>query len=82
MSLGQPKALFVLSRRQREQPEGMAVSGSLSAGRAVRVPSVFPNASEKHIRRIGRRTRFFEIDGSSPIDVSKLEVSVTRSIAT
>jgi hypothetical protein len=82
MSMGQPKGALVFSRRQREQPEGMAISGSLSAGLAVRVPFVFPNAAGKRIRQIARQMGLFEIDGASPIGSSAPEMPVFRSIAT
>jgi hypothetical protein len=38
--MGQPKAPVVLGRRLREPLEGMANSASLSAGLAIRVPTV------------------------------------------
>ena len=82
MSMGQPKAALVFGRRQREQLEGMAISGSLSAGLAVRVPIVFPNASGKHIRQIARQMGLFEIDSASPLGISAPEMPVFRSIAT
>jgi hypothetical protein len=82
MSMGQPKGALVFSRRQREQLEEMAISGSLPAGLAVRVPIVFPNASGKHVRQIARQMGFFEIDSASPLGISAPEVPVFRSIAT
>jgi hypothetical protein len=82
MSMGQPKGALVFSRRQREQLEGMAISGSLSAGLAVRVPIVFPNASGKRIRQIARQIGLFDIEGASPIGISASEIPVFRSIAT
>jgi hypothetical protein len=82
MSMGQPKAALVFSRRQREQVEGMAISSSLSAGLVVRVPIVFPNASGKHIRQFARQFGVFEIDGASPLGISAPEMPVFRSIAT
>jgi hypothetical protein len=82
MSMGQPNGALVFSRRQREQLEGMAISGSLSAGLAVRVPIVFPNASGKHIRQIARQMGLFEIDSASPSGISAPEIPVSRSIAT
>jgi hypothetical protein len=82
MSMGQPNGALVFSRRQREQLEGMAISGSLSAGLAVRIPNVFPNASGKHIRQIARQMGLFEIDSASPIGISAPEMPVCRPIAT
>ena len=82
MSMGQPKGALVFSRRQREQPEGMAISDSLSAGLAVRVAIVFPNASGKHIRLIARQMGLFEIDGASPLGIPAPEMPVFRSTAT
>lgn len=82
MSMGQPKAAFVFSRRQRAEPEGMAISNSLSAGVVVRVPIVFPDASGKPIRQIARQMGLFEIDGASPIGITAPEIPVFRSIAT
>jgi len=60
----------------------MAISGSPSAGPAVRVHIVFPNASGKHIRQIARQMGLFEIDGASPTGISAPEMSVFRSVAT
>jgi hypothetical protein len=82
MSMGQPKGALVFSRRQREQPEGMAISGFLSAGLAVRVPVVFPNASGKRIRQSARQMGLFEIDSASPLGISAPQMPVFRSIAT
>ena len=82
MSMGQPKGALVFSRREREEPEGMAISGSLSAGLAVREPIVFPNASGKRIQQIARQMGLFEIDGASPIGIPAPEIPVFRSIAT
>jgi hypothetical protein len=82
MSMGQPKAALVFGRRQREQLEGMPISGSLSAGLAVRVHFVFPNASGKHIRQIARQMGLFEIDGASPTGISAPGMPVFRSVAT
>ena len=65
ISMGQPKAPVVLGRLLREPLEGMANSASLSAGLAIRVPIVFPNASGKHIRLIARQMGLFEIDDAS-----------------
>jgi hypothetical protein len=81
MSMGQPKGALVFSRRQREQPEGMAISGSLSTGLAVRVFIVFPNASGKRIRQIARQMGLFEIDSASLSGISAPEIPVFRSIA-
>jgi hypothetical protein len=81
MSMGQPKAAFVFNRR-REQLEGMANSGSLSAGPAIRLPIVLPNAFGKHIQQIAPQVRLFEFDGASPIGISAPEMPVFRSIAT
>ena len=72
----------MFSRRQREQLEGMAISGSLSGGLAVRAAIVLPNACGKHVRQIARQMGLFEIDGASPIGISAPEVPVFRSIAT
>jgi hypothetical protein len=82
MSMGQPKRALVFSRRQREELEGMAISSSLSAGLAVRVFIVFPNASGKRIRQIARRMGLFEIDSASPSGISAPEIPVFRAIAT
>jgi hypothetical protein len=82
MSMGQPKAAFVFSRRQRGQPEGMARSGSLPTGLAVRVSIVFPNASGKHIRQIARQMGLFEIESASPMGIFAPEITVFRPIAT
>jgi hypothetical protein len=81
MSMGQPKGALVFSRRQREQPEGMAISVSFSTGLAVRVPVVFPNASGKRIRQIAHQMGLFEIDRASPLGVSAPQMPVFRSIA-
>jgi hypothetical protein len=82
MSMGQPKGALVFSRRQREQLEGMTISGSLPAGVAVRVSIVFPKASGKHVRQIARQMGLFEIDSASPLGISAPEIPVFRSIAT
>jgi hypothetical protein len=82
MSMGQPKGALVFSRRQRKQLEGMAISGSLSTGLAVRVQIVFSNASGKRIRQIARQMGLFEIDGASLLGLSALQMPVFRSIAT
>jgi hypothetical protein len=79
MSMGQSNAAFVFSRRQREQPEGMATSGTFSA---VCVPVVLPNASGNGIRQIIPRTAFSEIDGASPTGILLTAVTLFRSIAT
>jgi hypothetical protein len=60
----------------------MTIWGSLSAGLAVRVPFVFPNASGKRIRQIARLIGLFEIESSSPLGISAPEMPVFRSIAT
>jgi hypothetical protein len=82
MSMGQPKRALVFSRWQLEQLEGMAISSSLSAGLAVRVPIAFAKASGKHIRQIARQMGLFEIDSASPSGISAPEMPVSRSIAT
>jgi hypothetical protein len=82
MSMGQPKGALVFSRRQREQPERMAISGSLSTGLAVRVPIVFPKGSGKRIRQIARQMGLFEFHGASRKGISAPEMPVFRSIAT
>jgi hypothetical protein len=82
MSMGQPKGALVFSRRQREQLEGMAISGFLSAGPAVRVPIVFPKGSGKRIRQIARQMGLFEIDRASPLGISAPQMPDFRSIAT
>jgi len=80
--MGQPKGELVFSWRQREQLEGMAISGSLSAGLAVRVSVVFPYASGKRIRQIARRMGLSEIDSASPSGISAPEILVSIAIAT
>lgn len=82
ISMGQPKAPVVLGRRLREPLEGMANSASLSAGLAIRVRMVLPNASGKRIQRLARQARVFEIDGASRISISTPELPVFSFIAT
>ena len=82
ISMGQPKAPVVSRRRLRKPLEGMTNSASLSAGLAIRVGMVLPNASRKRIQRLAREARVLEIDGASRISISVPEMPVFRSIAT
>jgi hypothetical protein len=79
--MGQPKAAFVFSRRQREQLEGMANSGSLSAGMAIRVPIFLLNAPGKYIQQIARQMGLFHIDCALPLSISAPEMPGFTSIA-
>jgi hypothetical protein len=82
ISMVQPKAPVVLGPRLREPSEGMANSASLSAGLAIRVGMVLPNASRKRIQRLARQARVFEIDGASRTSISTPESPVFSFIAT
>jgi hypothetical protein len=82
ISVGQLKAPVVLGRRLREPLEGIANSAPQSAGLAICVGMVLPNASRKRIQRLARQARVFETDGASRISISTPELPDFSFIAT